>query len=252
MNKKIEQVAFGRTMSFFEKGLMDRWGLNRYHDINSPCLFFGVWGNEDLISNHKSFCLIFPVDISCAQKINNVPNKENIIVVDRPHIKIPDRFKKFGKEFEIKDYSSFKPTVMGEKIYAYVGQPERREQFNLNLIQQIQNNINFDIIIGEHKNIYSYLDINTTKTMYYNPSFLNLNFSTESGLTTVIEMAFMGRKTISNSPLKWECMIPYDDLDDIINIINRESKKIGTIQKSIDVHQINDVWQTLEYWENFT
>jgi hypothetical protein len=247
----IEQVSFGKTISFFENGLKDRWGLSDYYDINSPCLFFGVLGNEDKINNHKSFCLIFPVDVTCEWNIHKINNKKNIIIIDRPHINISKDFKKIKGEFEIKDYSIFKPNIMGDKIYAYIGQKERKEEFKYSLIKEIQKNIDFEIIIGEQKNPKNYLDINITKNLFYDKSFLNLNFSKVSGLTTVIEMGLMGRKTITNNFSKWDCMIPYNNFDDIVSIIKKESKKIGTVQENINIHTINEVWKNIKYWKNF-
>ena len=247
----ISQVSFGSTISFFEDGFLNRWNLNKYYDVNSPCIFFGVEGNLERIKNHKSFKLIFPVDISCAHHLKTLPPSKDLIIVDRPCISIPDKFSKVKGEFEIQDYSLFKPNILGDKIYAYIGSPYRNSQFRYDLIKQIQNKIDYEILLGSPNNDKSYDNINVIKSKYYDNSFLNLNFSQESGLTTVIEMALIGRKTISNSLMKWECMVPYSNLEDIINIINQESKKINTIQPSIDIHTINEVWKNLKYWKNF-
>ena len=37
-------------------------------------------------------------------------------------------------------------------------------------------------------------------------------------------------------------------MEDIIGIINEESKKIGSIQNPIDAHNIKDEWLDLNFW----
>ena len=247
----IKQVLIGKTVNFFKEDLIKRWGLHDYYDSNAPALFFGIEGNRDRIKNHKGFKLIFPVDKSCTWNLNQMENMENLIVIDRPHIHIPNKFKKVKGEFEIKNYEMFKPCILGDKIHAYVGQKERRKDFKYDLITEIQKKINYEIVISEKINNRNYDNILLTKNGIYNNCFLNLNFSEDSGLTTVIEMGLMGIKTITNNKSRWECMIPYNDIEDIINTINNESKKIGTLQKGIDIHSINEVWMNLKYWNNF-
>lgn len=250
-NNTIKQVSVGNSVGFFKKNLMSRWNLHEYYDSKTPSLFFGVWGNIDKIENHKGFKLIFPVDSKCSVNLNKINNLDNLIVVDRPHIQIPDKFKKVKGEFEIKNYEMFKPSILGDKIHAYVGQKERRQQFNYNLIKEIQEKIDYKIIISEKLDNKNYDNIFLTKNSVYDKCFLNLNFSKDGGLTTVIEMGLMGIKTITNNKNRWENMIPYHDSEDIVNIINNESKKIGTLQKGIDIHSINEVWMNLKYWNNF-
>lgn len=42
--------------------------------------------------------------------------------------------------------------------------------------------------------------------------------------------------------------IDYNTIDDIINIIIGESKKIGTIQPPINAHNVGDEWLYLDFW----
>ena len=70
-------------------------------------------------------------------------------------------------------------------------------------------------------------------------------------MTTVREMGLMGRKTITirkKRHYNYHCIINCDSIDDIIETINEESKKIGTIQSSINSHTVGDEWLNLEYW----
>lgn len=79
---------------------------------------------------------------------------------------------------------------------------------------------------------------------------MSLNLGGEGGMTTVRELAYMGRKTICNSLYKFPSLIPYRDQNDIIELINEESKKIGTIQPSIISHNINNEWLYTDFWIN--
>jgi hypothetical protein len=46
-------------------------------------------------------------------------------------------------------------------------------------------------------------------------------------------------------------MIPYDNIENLIEIINLESQKIGTIQPSIDSHTMTtDEWLDTDYWDS--
>jgi hypothetical protein len=246
----IEQVSFGTHMSFFKEGLKNRWNLTEHYNPHKPCLFFEVDGNINQINNHKSFKLIFPVNDLCCLRLNNILPSKNLWVIERPCIPVPNFLNKFRGEFEIKDYSIFQPAPLGDKIYAYTGQPGRRNQFRYSLIQDIQARIDKEIIIGEHKDVKNYLDINSVHNNFYKKCFLNLNFSEEAGLTSVIELAFMGIKTITNNKSQWECMIPWNNIDCIIQTILQESEKIGSTQQSMNIHSINDCWQNVDFWNN--
>ena len=65
----------------------------------------------------------------------------------------------------------------------------------------------------------------------------------------------MGRKTIFNPKIKnniqrieFPNFINYNTIDDILMIINEESKKIGTTQDPINAHNIKDEWLDLNFW----
>lgn len=246
--KKIEQVMFGKNMSFFKKGLMDKWKLKEYNDINKPCLFFGTNTILEDIKKHKGFKLIYPVDIGC-KRIDTLVGIKNLIVIDRPFIKLSKEIKKVACEFDIKDYSNFKPNFFGDKIYIYLGSKLRAKGFGFDRINEIQKKINFQIIYTIRNNIEDYLSIEKIKSEFYDKCFLNLNFSTYcSGLTTAIELAYMGRKTIMNTNMNYDFLLPYKTDEDIVRIINEESEKIGTIQPEIISSCVEDEWVNVDYW----
>ena len=76
---------------------------------------------------------------------------------------------------------------------------------------------------------------------------MNIKPSLTGGMTTAIEMAYMGRKTISNASAPF--IVNYSNADDICSIITQEAKKIGQTPKPLiaDDFFFND-WQNLKHW----
>lgn len=244
---KIEQVMFGSNMSFFKKGLIDKWNLKEYHDINKPCLFFGTYKILEQIKKHQGFKLIYPVDKACIL-INTLVGVKDLVVIDRPFVKLSEKLKKACYEFDIKDYSIFKPNILGNKIYIYFGVKGRERSMGFNRMVELQKKISFEIIYTIRKNIGDYLNIEKIKSEFYDKCFLNLNFGCDSGLTTAIELAYMGRKTIMNTGMNYNFLLPYKTDEDIIQIINKESQKIGTIQQEIVSRHIDNEWINVDFW----
>ena len=146
------------------------------------------------------------------------------------------------------DYSLFKPTMLGDKIYIY-------RMDNYELMQNIQQKINFEIITTGLVGGSKFYDLKYLKENFYDKSFLNLNLSRGTGLGTAIELGLMGRKTIFKPTmqnniqrLELPIFIHYNTIDDIIEIINQESKKIGTIQPAIQSHNVGKEWLHLNFW----
>jgi hypothetical protein len=76
------------------------------------------------------------------------------------------------------------------------------------------------------------------------------------GMTTVRELALMGRKTAMN-PINYthsfgRACLPYQlnhPTKGLNKIIEKEAKKIGTVQPSINLHTLTtDKWLYLDYW----
>ena len=242
----IKQVRVSHGLRRFKPGIMERWGLKDYHDKNAPCLFLNINGKEDIdaVKNHKGFKLIFFANARGNQFINHFVGVRDLVVMSNPYLNIPDGIKVKDGFFEIKDYSMFKPNRLGDKIYSYIGNERQKEKYGYNILKNLQKSIKYEIIFGMQGNSIEYVKHN-----YYDNCFLNLNFNKSGGggLTTVKELALMGRKTIMNTKFDYDCIIPYKD-DDIIKIINGEAKKIGTIQPGKDYHTIGPEWQYVSYW----
>ena len=250
---KITQLATVSALNFFKQNFMKRWGLVPYSNPNLPCVFFGANQNSTRIQAHKSHKIVIFGSANDMIDFNIVKNTENLFCICPPNPKIPESVICKDLTIEIKDYSIFKPTPLGDKIYVYTGfKNGYGHPWNLKLINQIQNKIDYEIITTNHLEKKDYLPIEKLKSEYYDNCFVSLNLSGNHGMTTVRELGLMGRKTIINSKrYKYPCMIPYDNIENLIEIINLETQKIGTIQPSIDSHTMTtDEWLNTDYWDS--
>jgi len=243
----ISQACFGHNMSYFEKGLINRWNLKPYTDPTLPTLFFGSAGLLDVIQNHKGFGLIYPVD-QAEVRLNGIRPLKNIVVLDMPYVSISNDWNKYKGEFQFKDYTLYKPNPLGDSIYLYF-MPWHTSPIISSLLNIIQNETQYKTIgypSLHPNNIISEKDL---KQDYYDKCFVNLNLTEANGLTTTRELAMMGRMTISNVPVNYECITPYDSIETLLNLIEIEATKIGTIQPPIDVHTLGEEWLDVEFWK---
>jgi predicted O-methyltransferase YrrM len=249
---KIEQVCLHQEINFFKENLIKRYNLLEYNDIEKPTLFFGLRDQGSLIDNHKGLKFLLP---SSPKDIPKIKNYENTFFICSDDYELPQNVKRKSLTPQIKNYTTFIPTPLGNKVYLYSGFQNGWNLKNINLIDEIQKRIDYEIITTSHFNLTDYYDIDYLKTNYYDESFINLNLTDFHGLSTVIEMGLMGRKTIiKNSNINtiqridFPNFIYYETIDDIVKIINEESKKIGTIQPSINAHNVGDEWLNLSFW----
>lgn len=255
---EIKQIFISPVLTYFLEGLKHRWNLFDYYDMDAPCLFFGCFSNQSNIDNHNGYKILIFASHTDPNWFESIQKYENLIVSHHSKFSPPPNVKtKFLSEqgigFEIKDYSDYTPTQLGNKIYCYYGSEDRKGEFHIPMVESISKKIPFEIIYGfvkENELIKSKEEM----INIYQDCFLNINFNLGKGLTTVAEMAFMGIKTLANNKRHltkhWDCMIDCDVTDEtqIISLIMEESKKIGFIQKSINIHEVGDEWQKLNFW----
>jgi len=251
------QAIVDETINFFKKNFIERWAFTEYIDQYKPVVLFGFWNGKNIYENHKSYKLIIPStpnDLPDFTRLKN--NEKTILVIDiekYPNYYIPENVIIKYEDIEIKDYSMFTPNVLGDKIYYYSGFKNGWSgRWGEDVIKEIQKNINFEIITTSHINKSDMYSEKYLKENFYDKTFLNLNLSEENGMTTVREMGLMGRKTITmrkNNYYDYSCIINCKSIEDIIKNINEESKKIGSVQKSMNSHTVSDEWLDIEFWK---
>jgi hypothetical protein len=238
----IEQVRFAGAVSFFRDKFSSRWNLQDLTDTNAPALFIGVYNQDDIdaVNAHQGFKVLMITHIlpHCFNSLspanlwimrgNNMPCD-----VDQTKYKVK------SVNVQMKDYSKFKPTVLGDKIYCYLGDWAQKDYYKYSLAEQLKS-------LVKHEFIYGFIDKSKPETLtdeylineIYAKCFVNLQMSTHGGRVGAIEMGYMGRNTIFSS-----------SVDEIVKRINLESSKIGTIQQSvIEPNFFNDEWKRLSFW----
>ena len=266
--EKITQVSATPFLSHFLPGLKKRWGLVDYYDEDSPCLFFGCWEQQLKINNHNGYKILVFSSHTDAKWFHGgdnhliqhkVINYDKLIVSESDTFNAPAGVKtKFlshqGIGFEIKDYGKYVPGVLGDKIYVYLAAPNRKQEFFYDVIDRVSKKVPFEFIYGIKDGGPKDFDSEEHMIETYKKCFLNINFNIGKGLTTVVETAFMGIKTLANKDRTltnhWECMIDCDinNEDEIVRLIMEESKKIGTVQSTINIHEVGEEWINLDFW----
>jgi hypothetical protein len=253
---KFEQANVDSTIKFFTEGFHKRWNLKPYTEIEDPCVFFGIWNSVDLINKHKGLKIIILASSKDGEKLRyidpkNLIVKNDVIQTGGKLIPIWSTFKIKQVDMEIKDYSIFKPNILGDKVYAYIGSSNRHGEFNYGNLLEVQKKINYEIMFAKAESLHHMVHINQLKQKFYDNCFVNLNFSQNTGMTTINELAYMGRYTIGNMPRirgPLPSVINFVDLDNVVELINKEAQKIGTLQPSINNHTVNDEWLNVNYW----
>jgi predicted O-methyltransferase YrrM len=251
-SSKIEQVWIHPDISFFKENFIKKYNLLEYEDLQKPTLFFGLANHEDVINSHKGLKFLLPASPLDIPKLKNYENTFFICSDDYP---LPQTVNRKSLTPQIKDYSIFTPNPLGDKVYLYSGFKNGWDLSDSNLVNEIQKRISYEIITTSHLSLTDYYDLTYLKRNYYDRSFINLNLTNFHGLSTVIELGLMGRKTIiKRSPvtsiqrIDFPNFMYYETVEDIITIINEESKKIGTTQPSIQAHNVGDEWLNLSFW----
>jgi hypothetical protein len=249
---KIKQALVAQQILFFKENFLNSWDLQEYYNPNEPCVFFGGKELSKYIQDHNSVKIVISATPDDIPDFNIVTNRKDMFIIGPSKPTIPSEIVCKDILIPIKDYSLFKPNILGDKIYFYSGFKNGYDEYNKNkqAITQIESQTGYEIITTSHSNLKDFFDINYLKTNFYDKSFLNLNLSQDGNhLTTAIELGMMGRKTIMKKNYQnFSFMIDYVDLENIISIIKEESKKIGTIQPSIDAHSVGTEWLDLNYW----
>lgn len=249
---KVKQYIIGKDLTFFEKNFKERWALIQYFDQTAPLFFFGFVGLDEIFENHKSYKIILPStprDLPNFKKLKNLDHTILITEIDLPNdYYVPEKVKVVKLIIEIKDYSIFTPNMLGDKVYYYSGFSNGWQPNSKSLIDRIQKKIPFEIITTQHINKSDMFDISYLKKEFYDKSFVNLNFSNNSGMTTVREFGLMGRKTIvQNNLYPYSCLIKCKNEEDIVQEIMKESKKINSIQASMNVHDQVENWLDVNF-----
>jgi hypothetical protein len=219
----IKQVQFSDSVKFFKKGFQDKWNLNDYSRINEPAVFVGVYNSLDIakIKNHKAKKIVFflGADIPNIPRLIGLPNtvfasdKQNILSIYKSY-KMPY----IDEIIPLRSFKGFDPCPKGEKIYCYINNNAtgNYSKHRLDILQSAVSYFGKDkFIFGTHGHSTDYIIEH-----WYKQSFINIQLNEMAGFTSALEMAHMGRKSVSNNAAPF--CINWETESDIINIISRE------------------------------
>ena len=232
------QLHVSNTIRFFGDGFAGRWHLSPYTNSNDAAVFLGLYDYADIIQaqNHKGFkVLVF----TGADLVNYESLKHFNCISDQYD---------WGKGIiEIKDYSSFTPVKLGDKVYVYssIATPHFHSKFRMDMVEELKGWYGADnFIIGYHG-----MGINDLRDNVYSKAFVNLQLNPNAGFTTANEMQRMGRQSVSN--YKAPFCLPFQSVSDILKHIELESKKIGTVQYLRQAPNLitDNRWMDKAFWK---
>ncbi|MFO7257760.1 MAG: hypothetical protein DIU61_008700 [Bacteroidota bacterium] len=246
---RITQCHISPSLALFKKGFMERWGLSDYESPFQPTLFVGCYHYADdilKINAHRGLKLILfgGADIPNIQRLDLrglhlVVDSETYRLAPLLHRLSPKQFLRIP----FKDYSDLKPIPLGDKIYCYqAGETEaHQKKYRRPMLQEIIEHYGQDnVLLG----IQGHTMQEVVKK-FYEPSFINLQFNPLAGFTTAIEMAHMGRLTVSNH--KAPFCLPFETTDDVIKHIDSVRTNRLTADVSGFLHDSDD-WLHTEFW----
>ena len=149
----------------------------------------------------------------------------------------------------LKDYSNFKPTILGENIYVYKGvHGNRPDYFKWDEI------INPLIeVFGKERVVFTnHLPIENLVKNIYEDCFIYIKPNPRGGNTTMWELGHMGRRTLGFGLEETGYYKNYTDINNLIDLVVGESKYIGQMREDVVTSTKNifvgDEWLTLKFW----
>lgn len=239
---RVKQAHVSSSLELFAKGFRDQWKLEEYNNRNQATIFVGMYNSTDvsLWNKHvgKKLVLFGGADIKNIRVLR--PRPDEIIVDEFTYYQAmqqyyPQKPKKFIR-VAWKDYSDFTPEPLGNKIYCYQsGQNDgAKAKYRYDLLQAVIEHFGKDeVLIG-----YQGKTLAEVKETYYRESFINLQFNPIAGFTTTLEMAHMGRMSISNYEAPF-CH-SFDGVDQIISYIESVKRSINNESLPFDVAKSAD------------
>lgn len=225
-------------------------GLEPYHDVEAPAVFYGCYTMLDLmkVMNHRGlkvirWCGQDALDFrhwDLIKNVHSVTPLRNVAVYVSGCITIaPENIE-----------MSINPTPKGNKIYAYAP-ASFPEYHGSDIIKHLA--VDHEIIVGD--GTYSRADwYGGIGDQYYNDSFIGLMLSPfAGGAGSVVDMGLRGRKCVTN--VMWmPNAIPWETVDDIRKAIERESLTIGETdtelaQRVFDAIDKDYLWLNTEFYE---
>lgn len=225
------QCSFSSGVNVFKSRILKKYNLKEYYDISKPCLFFGIYNDQDLIKikKHKGLRIIIwcgedanSTNKNSNETINEIKKLNNIIHISKSISTYSSLIEKQINSILI-DYNVVNTTLfypipkneLGNSIFIFNGQHNGREhiygdKYYKEVIKLLPN---YNYIFSNNLNA-SWEDMPTI----YKKCFIMLRLTSHDGnANSVQECEAMNIPVIHNQSdygLKWKTV------KDIINHIN--------------------------------
>lgn len=241
----------------FAINLRKKWGLSEYKDPNAPTVIFGWYNDSEdfpIINNHKGpLVMLWGGADMDLRRIEFIKNKQNAYQIgygwqENLFKQVNAPYKRLNIPYT--SYDDFKPTPLGDKIYVYRGWKVPRNQHFYwdSLIEPLMG------VFGPESFIHGMgHDLKYVHEHFYKQSFVYLKPNERGGSTSMWQLGHMGRKTIAQNQGGAPNVLEYKDIHHIIELIQQEAEKIGTIQEQVAIDTINYFdddfrWLNIDYY----
>jgi len=236
------QCHFSYALNLFEVDFRRRWNVTYYTDPFMPALFVGIYKHDvDVINQHQGFKILMFAGEDIRNAVLLMPPYKVIATQV-----IADELLKYNIKADrilnipFKSYSYYTPHMPGDKIYCYQNRDTviNRNKYVLETLNDISEYFKGKVIAGYHPHTQGeMIDI-------YKQCYINLQLNPLAGFTSVLEMAHMGRPSLSNYPAPF--CIPYKSTDDIISLI----KNYKSFEYDVNAWLYHsDSWLDINFWQ---
>tara|TARA_R110002153_G_scaffold167053_2_gene319720 strand:- start:273 stop:1073 length:801 start_codon:yes stop_codon:yes gene_type:complete len=244
------------SMIFFKEDMKKRWNLDEYNDPTQPAVFMGLYESRDIntfISHKGPKLLYFGGSDFTSNNLDLVSKSPNTVCIGYGAdwmYKVLDSYKIPYTETRIllKNFDNFTPTPLGENIYVYKGiNGNRPDHYKWEeIVNPLQE------VFGKDRIIYTQnLPLHELKEKYYQNCFIYIRPNPLGGGTAMFELGHMGRKTITNEHSNFSTCLGYQSLNEMLDLIMEESKKIGTVQPQV-AETLKSMFDREGNWLNFS
>jgi hypothetical protein len=266
----LRQAYVGKGYELFKNDFMKKYKFCNYTNINNPCIFYGI-GKDSIIKIKKH---IGPkVIVFCGSdilhhmnKLKTLKNLKNVYFLSIS-IFIFNILQKYGinsRRLHLSptlknNLNLYTPVKKGNSIFIYTGLGSRKDIYGFPIWKKLIlkfPDINFIVTTNPicykmHKNhttikitdninikVITFNNYDDLLNNAYKKCFLGLRLTTNDGNSAIVnELGLLGIKSVHNG--YQPCAINYKSFEDIVDIINRERKTIGTIDYNIHKQMIN-------------
>ena len=220
---KIVRARVSASLKYFERGFMENYGLVPVQKHNQPVIMFGMYRLEDycFFQRHKAPIIVVWCGTD-SMRISPIGLKM-LRCKYANHIATHDfgsaDLKAHGIDHKVYPITPGKIDLQleprGDKVYFY-GAYRKNYLYGGHMINEIEQRTGIPIIRAE-SHTYNKEELKQV----YKDCFLALRLTTHDGVpTTVLEMGFMGRKSVFNGSVP-HC-IRWNSVKDVCDIIKAE------------------------------